>query len=86
MCWWCKIKPAMEGDTLCIDCWGCKSAGLTLEECLEDDDHEIRAKSTEELEGLKKQLIDQIKSGDFTRSHEDYLIVVCEELGQRVYE
>jgi hypothetical protein len=40
MCWWCKVRPAFPGDTLCLRCWGCKSAGLERDECLEDDDGE----------------------------------------------
>lgn len=41
-CWWCKVNDAEPGDTLCVRCWGCKTAGLDIEECLEDweDDEE----------------------------------------------
>lgn len=37
LCYWCGKRPAAEGDTLCNDCWGAKSAGLTREEFAETD-------------------------------------------------
>jgi len=37
-CWWCQVNWAMPGDTLCVRCWGCKTASLSKEECLEDWD------------------------------------------------
>ena len=38
-CHWCG-QPSMPDDTLCLRCWGGKSAGLSREETLEMDDDE----------------------------------------------